>query len=60
MTNEPTENEETVPATSKKRQVAATVASTSVTILFGVAANVLISKVATQVHNRIAPKPADE
>ena len=50
-------NEAAEPST--KRKVTAAVATTAVTVVLGVAAQALIAKVATQVHNVIIP-PAKE
>ena len=50
--------EETQP--SRKRVVAATVVSTTLTVALSVGANVLISKLAQQVHDRINPKPDND
>ena len=54
----PTPEEITVvqtPAVSTKRQVTAAVATTAVTVVLGVGAQYLISKVATRVHQTIIP-----
>lgn len=50
--------EETRPST--RRQVTAVVASTSVTVVLGVLANVAIAKVAGRVHNMIVPATENE
>lgn len=52
--------EQTVASNSRKRDLTATATSMAVTIALGIAANALIGKVATQVHDRIAPKPKTE
>jgi hypothetical protein len=45
---------------SQKRQFAATVTSTAVTVVLGIGTSILINKVATRVHNKIAPQPEIE
>lgn len=52
--------EETVAAASRKRQFTAVAAATTVNVVLGVAANVLIGKVAAQVSDRINPQPKIE
>lgn len=52
--------EETVQQHSAKRNMSATVASTVVTVVLGVAANILIGKVSARVHDQIAPNPESE
>jgi hypothetical protein len=42
---------------SRKREVTATVASTAVTVVLGIAASYLTNKVADRVHKQIAPQP---
>jgi hypothetical protein len=57
MTTKPAETpEESAPAVSKKRQVVATVASTSVTVALGLAATALIENLASRVRKSIAPE----
>jgi hypothetical protein len=46
--------------TNAKREVAAVVTSTAVTIAITVAANIFAAKVGGYVHNRVAPKTEDE
>jgi hypothetical protein len=53
-----TQPEET-SAPSAKRQLAATVSVGAVTVVLGIAAQVLISKVANRVHNQIIPEETD-
>ena len=52
--------EETVPATSKKRQITATVISTSLTVALGIAASALIDRAVKTVHDRIDPPTETE
>ena len=42
-------------AVSQKRQFAATVTATAVTVVLGIGSQILINKVAVRVHNKIAP-----
>ena len=51
-----TVTEESVPANSRKREVTAVVASTTVTVLLGLAATGLIEKAGRYVKDAIAPK----
>lgn len=45
---------------STRRQVAAVAASTAVTVVLGVAANLVIAKAAGRVHNMIVPPTKTE
>jgi hypothetical protein len=54
-----TETAETVKH-SAKRQTAAVVASTTVAVVLGIAANVIIGKLSARVQNKIAPQPESE
>ncbi|HEY2455578.1 MAG TPA: hypothetical protein VGI71_23785 [Scandinavium sp.] len=54
-----TEQDETA-AVSTKRQVTAVVATTAVTVALGLAANVLISKIAGRVHDAIIPEDKND
>ena len=47
---------ETKQVASTKRQITATVASTAVTVVLGLAANLAIAKVAAKVHTTIVPE----
>lgn len=49
--------DETVPANSKKREITAAVASTTVTVVLGLAATALVNNIAGRVRNAIAPQP---
>lgn len=42
---------------SAKREVVSVVASTTVAVVLGIAANILISKASARIQNKIAPKP---
>ena len=55
-TTELTEN----PQPSRKREITAVAAATTVTVVLSVAANVFISKLAGRVQNRIAQKTETE
>lgn len=45
---------------SAKRETVATIAGTATTIVLGMAANVLIKKIGTKVHDKIANQNEDE
>lgn len=60
QTTEPTQTEENVAPVSRKREITAVAAATTVTIVLGIVSQQLIGKVAAQVSDRINPKPKTE
>jgi len=59
-TTEQTPAGQNVAEVSRKREITAVATATTVTVILGVATNVLIGKISAQVHDRIAPKPKTE
>jgi hypothetical protein len=57
---EPATTEENVAPASRKREFTAVAAATTVSVVLGVASNILVGKVAAQVSNRINPPPKTE
>lgn len=60
LTTEPTLTDENVAPASRKREITAVAAATTVTIVFGIVANMIAGRLAAQVADRINPKPKTE